>query len=423
MTNKLRTKINELLNTIISHFQWSFGIIGIICLVFAYLTFNDGKEVTNLTKFIDFTQDVVGQIGGILLSISIISLSFEKWRDQKEHLKEKYYLVNSQQLETGDELSKFDLFRCNGKGKILPIMDGEQLRSGDYQFKKMLVDKFNLLEGQTILVYGTTLNFLEKLNDIFCESVKSGVNYTFALTNPQLENLNDDELNVSIHFLNMQIDKLNKEKCTRAGSIEVRFTPYFTPHSFSSFVYKNNRKVRTLDFNFCNSDKNIIKYSQVFDTLSTNPGDRDLEIISDNLHNQYSSYYKKSLPALIYSPNKNEIKIFICGIKKEPISGGIKKQIVLCHDMIPCLSLEYDNIQTYIYVVASEQYKELTGYTIELKKDISVTNDVHTYCLVGEIMSGTAQKNISVIEAEKWKYVNDPCTAIIDCRSINEIYN
>lgn len=106
MRNKLRTKINELLNTIISHFQWSFSIIGIMCLVFAYLTFNDGKEVTCFTKAIDFTQNIVGQIGGILLSISIISLSFEKWRDQKEHLKEKYYLVNSQQLETGDELSK-----------------------------------------------------------------------------------------------------------------------------------------------------------------------------------------------------------------------------------------------------------------------------------------------------------------------------
>lgn len=423
MTNKLRTKINELLNTIISHFQWTFGIIGIMCLFFAYLTFNDGKEVTNLTKFIDFTQDVVGQIGGILLSISIISLSFEKWRDQKEHLKEKYYLVNSQQLETGDELSKFDLFRCNGKGKILPIMDGEQLRSGDYQFKKMLIDKFNLLEGQTILVYGTTLNFLEKLDDIFCESVKSGVNYMFALANPQLENLkNKRELKTSINFLKTQINKLNKENYTKAGCIEVRFTPYFTPHSFSSFVYKNNRKVRTLDFNFCNSDKKIIKYSQVFDTLSTNNGDRDLEIISDNLHEQYYGYYKKSLPALIYSSNKR-ISIFICGIKKEPIIGGIITKIVLLEKEIPCISLEYNNSRIYIHDAASKKYEELTGYIIELKKDISVTNDVHTYCLVGDIKSGEPKENISVIATEEWEYVDDPCSAIIDCNSINEIYN
>lgn len=390
MRNKLQKELNKLYDQIITHFQWSFLIIGVLCLLLSLIDIDE-------CKIIKYIQDSLSQIGGIFISIPLISISFEKWRDKKSHLNEKYYLMNSTQLECGDELSKFEFFRFKGEGKILPIMKGEQLYNGDYSFKNMLINRIPLLENQTVLVYGTKLKFLAKIEDIFYESIAHGVNYIFSLVNPKAIGLTEEDIkdiNESMDFIKMQIGKLKREHRNNIGSIEVRFTPYFTPHSFSSFVYKNKRKVRTLDFNFRDFDNSVVKYSQVFDTLSTNSGDHELEMLSDRLYEQYSCYYNRSLIAIKY-PITEDLKFFVCGILEVPILGGFEKQVVLSGDTIPCIQI---NIITneYIHLKIAEEFKKITGYEIKLKENISNNRADNEYCFIGQIISGEPKKNITL---------------------------
>lgn len=418
MENKISRTINYLYNIIISNYQKLFCVIGIFCLLFSVL------DINGESKSIEFLQNLMSQIGGIFISTSIISISFERWRDQKNHSEEKYYLMNSKILENGEELSKFNFFRFNDKGKILPIMNGEQLYTGIYRFENMLNSKIHLLKGQTVLVYGTKLKFLSKIEDIFYESVKSGVNYTFSLVNKQTVGITETDkidIETSIQFIERQISKLKKLNNTKTGSIEVRYTPYFTPHSFSSFVYKNKRKVRTIDFNFRDSSNNqLIKYSQVFDTISSNIGDNELETLSDKLHEQYYDYYKKSNLAIKFPIPKEGIRIFVYGILENPIYGGIQGQLVLFEKEIPCICIkEYKYINTLI----EDIYKKKTGYDIEFKEDISNAGAKDIYSFIYKISSGEKSGNVTLVDIDKWDFSKDKNFEYVNNEKINHYCN
>ncbi len=392
-----KKKINSHLLEFIYSNQRVLLIVSIILIVVSavFNTLNIDKNYL----YVDVLSLVLGQIGGSTLSIVIITFSYEKWKEKKEDTN-KYYLMNSSIFEQGAELTKYNFFQLFQGNKILPIMTSEQLYTGGYRFAKML-DNTKLSIKTPVLIYGTSASFLSNNIDGLLKSVKSGISFSFALVDPHNKNISDNvrkEIELSIDAIQDIIMNLDKGKINGIGTLELRFSPNITLHSFSSFEYDNNRKVRTLDFNFLNkeADQDVpVKYSQVFDTISGQ--DKELEKISDMLYYQYLSLYNNSIPVLRYPIDNHNIKIYICGLRQKKQAT---KYVVVYEEHIPIIT--YDRIDSdFINEFVRDSYRHRTGYKIQLKFAVNIKKE-NSYFLIGLVENTKSIENVSEISLKAW---------------------
>ena len=444
---------NQLIDIIIKNYQLLFTVIGIIIIILSIFIYSE--EYARWQKIL---VDFLGQIGGILVSTVIVTIAYERWKEKKDASREKYYLMNSTILETGEELKKIDLYRYHPSGKIMPIMERDELGKTGYKFATLLFKNIDKLKGKTVFIYGTTLNFLTKTGDnkdAFKMAIKNGVNFKFALVDPQIyewevhdQKIIDSkkESQKSIRNVKNIIKEIISEnyRSKEIGTIELRVTSSISQYSFSSFMFSNGRSVRVLEFNL-KKEKEIVKFSQVFDELYKE--EKDKYILSDGLFEQYYDCYKSGIIVLQYpffncdKTKEDRITVYVCGIRKYREDERTVKKVICMNGKFPkievginydyesnCLNHisfhvnekagrdtkdkppvidssmlsddDYKNaINNTILGVVKNEYALLTGNQIQLKESIPF-NDNHSnqVFLVGNILMGKNKENINEYE-------------------------
>lgn len=353
-------KKNEFRN-VINHLHFFAGLIGILLLFlsfsldYQFLSYPLEYQKSNLgIKVVSF---LVGQLGGALLSIALVSFFYQKWRDRQNKEEEQtllndlttkieqsqkriidevnkknetYFFMRPSSLGSGEKLK--EVANIDKKsGKILLIGEMKDGIKAEYGFTTLLDKEYLplLMKNKPLFSYGTSFQFLDQQErPDYYKTIKSaietglGLNVSILYPDKAIsDNENIDKIVVNaedtIRNFNSLISYFAKGTDTSTngnnsvGQIELRLSRYFSPCSFSSIEYLDGRTIRSLEFNFMHEGDDGVKMSQVYDNDSSK--DTTHGQFSKYLLNRYQRLYKESILALKY-PMVESITYYVLGI-------------------------------------------------------------------------------------------------------------
>lgn len=322
----LKLPRNKLVEIVISYFHWFSILLGIVFVVISHILpqlLSADKDISSLL------QAVLTSMGGSLLSIGLVTIFYDKWKEQKEEeTKAQFFLMSPTFLGRGEELKEIaNIDRKSGKILLIGEMTHDLVKK-EYGFTTLLNNKNLplLTKDKPLFSYGTSFQFLDKEKKVdyykaITTAIRKGVSLEVSILYPD-ESISDNEnldriVESSKDTIRNFIDLISsflKDKHTKAsnsvGHVELRLSRYFSPCSFSSLEYNDGRIVRSLEFNFMHEGDKGVKMSQVYDNKSS---EGTHEQFSDYLFNRYRRLYRESIVALKY-PMNNDIVYYVLGI-------------------------------------------------------------------------------------------------------------
>ena len=414
-------KYNILFKIIIRQGKFLMLAFGIVCILI--YTNYDGDNQSNKPLI-----ELVGQIGGILVSTVSIAFFYDKYKDQQFKNEMETY-INQQCgnfIQQNDKIiEKWTKKNRNethnhitllSKGihekvyveyldkEFIDIVSRKELEeSGRYRFsamaEKMIEEDDEHKQNYPVLIYGSTLGIFNcytddgKSNiDVLVKAINAGVHFKLALNMPEMIKTNnkieDRKKKETIEKVLEGLETIQGKILKNAkGSVDLRLLPSVERNSFSSFICKG-RRVCVLDFNFENN-----KISQIFDeNVLKAPDPYDLAI---PLIDYYMTAHQKGIPHIFV--NKQEInRIFVIAIQGKRILMGSSEDASLFPSIEISQNVDIDEL-------IKEKFHELTECDIQLCEFISPVKGTSDdqYYIIGRV--NEPQKLSCIDPVYKWK--------------------
>lgn len=434
--NWMLERYNRFLKNVINNSQaYSIGF-GLFLYVMVFLL---KQHYTIQNSFEYLAAEMLNVIGGALLSIGLVTIVYQKWKDEQDNIlkqqeyefremvktfykefqncdfkglkgqqegvkdivkdlqkkwnEEKnnkhFFIMGPSTMTNGDKLTQFANIDYN-EGKILLIGNmSEGKIKEEYAFTTLLNgDNFKLLKKDVpVFSYGTTFTFLNKNKkpkyyEAFKKAIEKGMGLNVSIVYPEkmiadTKNIEDTigDSKQTITDFKKLISLFIKEKTIPTSPIELRLSRYFSPCSFSSFEFNNGRTIRTLEFNFMHEENNGVKLSQVHDNP---PGSEDKVHgkFSKYLYNRYNRLYKESFLALRYP--MQDITYYVLGIITDIPNGSNKqsKFAVFNDNKLYKVVVHYDNTDINLKLLVKTNEGEYQDFSEEYYKIPELRNTI-----------------------------------------------
>lgn len=444
------SEFKKLCNIIIQYFQWISIIFGAI---FVFI----GIYLKQLHGILG---DLICNFGGTFLSIGLISVVYQKWKDRKDNAmreflegqikeltsdfqnhiqsfdafrhdwekqntnkkEEKYFLMGSSFLGTGEQLQEIvNIDRHTGKIILIGSMSDNRV-SKEYGFTTLLNgDNFKLLNlNEPLFSYGTSFYFLNEPKqrnyyEIIKKAIEKGMGLRISIlypdkNNTEMKNIDDyiEKSQTTIQDFKNLISIFINEKTDLSCTIELKLARYFSPCSFSSLEFSNKRTIRSLEFNFINEKGTKQKLAQVYDNKpSEDDKDNIHNTFSQCLYNRYNKLYKESILALRYPMTRkkgdviinNDITYYVLGTFSNELDNTsiMSKKIVLDIEKKIFHVVVGQHIDTrFKYIVKTDN--NIIEYTEQDFKDESlIPYDLHNTIIGNVLMDFKKQTNGCII--------------------------